>query len=56
MRASVAAVYDRRNTKLPVISNRERGANVQGTLCGCHFLWRFWLFRKMNGSLIAVIR
>jgi len=39
-----------------VISDCQRGANVHGALCGGHFLWRFWLFRKMNGSLIAVIR
>jgi len=39
-----------------VVSDCERGANVHGALCGRHFLWRFWLFRKMNGSLIAVIR
>jgi hypothetical protein len=40
---------------LSVISNRERGANVHGTLCGRYFFWCFWLFRKMHGSFVAVV-
>jgi hypothetical protein len=30
----------------PVISNRERGANIHGALSGRHFFWRFLLFEK----------
>jgi hypothetical protein len=39
-----------------VIPDRQCGANVHGALRSGCFLWRFGLFKKMNGSLIAIIR
>jgi hypothetical protein len=46
--ASKAAIREnlgpRALRELSVISNRERGAKVHGTLCGRHFFWCFWLF------------
>jgi hypothetical protein len=56
IRASVAAVYDRRNAKLSVIPDREGGANIHGLLRSGCFLWRFGLFKEMNSSFVAVIR
>jgi hypothetical protein len=41
--------------ELSVIPDRERGANIHGPLRSDCFLRCFGLFRKVNGSLIAVV-
>src|SRR6266568_9093582 len=46
IRASVAAVYDRRNTKSSVVSDRQSRTNIHRALRGGHFLRRLGLFRK----------
>jgi hypothetical protein len=51
----VAAISGRRKFS-SVVSYRECGANIHGApRSGC-FLWCFGLLKKMNGSLIAVVR
>jgi hypothetical protein len=51
----VAAISDRRKFS-SVIPNSQRGTNIHGPLCGGRFLGCFGLFKKMNGSLIVVVR
>jgi hypothetical protein len=51
----LAAISDRRKYS-SVIPYRQRRANVHGALCGGRFLWCFRLFKKVNASLIAVVR
>src|SRR5439155_23993833 len=42
--------------ELSVISDCQSWTNVQCALSSRHFLWRFGLFKKMNASLVAVVR
>jgi hypothetical protein len=51
----VAAISDRRKFS-SVVANSQRGTNIHGTLRGGRFLGRFGLFKKMDGSLIVVVR
>ena len=39
----------------PVISNRERRANIQGALSGRHFIRCLRLFEKMNPHFVLVV-
>jgi hypothetical protein len=41
---------------LAIVPDCERRADIHGTLRGGDFLRRFGLFKKMNGSLVAVVR
>jgi hypothetical protein len=51
----VAAIPDRRKFS-SVVANSQRGTNIHGTLRGGRFLGCFGLFKKMDGSLIVVVR
>jgi hypothetical protein len=51
----VAAISDRRKFS-SVVANSQRGTNIHGTLRGGRFLGRFGLFKKMDGSLIVIVR
>jgi hypothetical protein len=51
----VAAISDRRKYS-SVIPYRQRRTNIHGTLRGGGFLGCFGLLKKMDGSLIVVVR
>jgi hypothetical protein len=51
----VAAISDRRKYS-SVIPYRQRRTNIHGTLRGGRFLGCFGLLKKMDGSLIVVVR
>ena len=52
---SVTAVYDRRNTKLPIIADCQGRANVHRALCSVHFLRCLGLFEEMSSSFVGVV-
>jgi hypothetical protein len=55
MEPLLAAIRYRRKCS-GVISDRERGTDFHGALCGGGFLRCFGLFTEMNSSFVAIVR